>query len=401
MHWKQVPRSYDYLLALAVIALGVFSVVMIYASANAELIPQMIVGRDGGLWARQRMFIVSGAVLMIAFSFVDYHLITRFYLHIYGVMIVLLLWVMIRGADDYTGVARWIWIPVPFIGFLSMQPSEFAKIFMIIFLAKFLDIFSERFNRPVWLMLLVVLIVVPVGLVFVQPSFSASMVVLSVSLVVLFVGGLYWRTILIGAAVLAPLGVVVWFDLQRQTPIILTRIFGDWQWRRIESFLRPEYADEWARYQTERSLYAIGTGGLTGRGFMENPYVILGHNDFIFSVAASQFGFVGSAVLLGIVAFIIVRCIIIALNAIDIEGRLIAAGVAGMLIFETFFHVGVATDLLPNTGMPFPFLSYGGSMIWVHMIAMGIVLNIKLPRKPRSIFEEDAHSASSQEKTPT
>jgi rod shape determining protein RodA len=394
MHWKLVPRSYDYLLAIAVIALGIFGVEMIYASANAELIPAMIVGRDGGLWQRQLMFIISGAFLMVGFSMIDYHFISRFYIYIYGLMLVLLVVVMLVGADDHTGVARWIWIPVPFIGVLSMQPSEFAKIFMTIFLAKFLDVFRDKFNKPLWLLFVLILIVVPVLLVFMQPSFSASMVVLSISLVVLFVGGLYWRTILVGLAVLAPLGVVIWFDLRRQTPLIITRVLGDFQWRRIESFLRPEYADPWARYQTERSLYAIGTGGLTGRGYLQNPYVILGHNDFIFSVAASQFGFVGAAVLLGVTGFIIVRCILIALKAVDLEGRLIAAGVAGMLIFETFFHVGVATDLLPNTGMPFPFLSYGGSMIWVHMIAMGMVLNVALPRKPKSIFEEETEKTA-------
>jgi len=295
---------------------------------------------------------------------------------------------MVVGADDNTGVARWLWIPNPFGRAQSIQPSEFAKIFMTIFLAKFLDVFRDRFNRPLWLLLVVALIVLPVLFVFLQPSFSASMVVLSISLVVLFVGGLYWRTIIVSLAVFAPVGVVVWFDLQRQTPIILTRILGEWQWRRIESFLRPELASEWARYQTERSLYAIGTGGLTGRGFLENPYIILGHNDFIFSVVASQYGFVGAVVLLGVVAFIIVSCIRTALKAADIEGRLIAAGVAGMLIFETFFHVGVATDLLPNTGMPFPFLSYGGSMIWVHMIAIGMVINVGLPRKPKSMFDQ-------------
>jgi rod shape determining protein RodA len=388
MDWKRVLRSYDYFLAVAVIALGIFGVVMIFTAVHADAVPNWITVRDGGLWTRQRMFIISGALLMIGFSLVDYHWVTRFYIYIYGLMVVLLVVVRLIGADDATGVARWIWVPIPFIGDLSMQPSEFAKIFIIIFLAKFLDFHRDRFNKPAWLGLVLALIIFPVVLVFMQPSLSASMVVLSISLTILFVGGLYWRTILISFAVLAPLGVVIWFDLRREVPIIVTRILGEFQWRRIESFLRPDYVDIWARYQTERSLYAIGTGGLTGRGFLDTPYVILGHNDFIFSVAAAQFGFVGASILLGVTAFVIFRCIMIARKAVDMEGRLIAAGVAGMLIFETFFHVGVATDLLPNTGMPFPFLSYGGSMIWVHMIAIGIVLNVGLPRKPKSIFSE-------------
>lgn len=384
MDWKRVLRSYDYLLAVAVIALGIFGVVMIYSSAWAEAVPLHIAYPMRGMWRRQAAFVGSGAVLMIGFSMIDYHWITKFFVYGYGLMMLMLVSVLFFGVGD--GPTRSL--PIPGTG-ISVLPSEFAKILMTIFLAKFIATFHERINKPVWLALLLVLIIVPVFLVFEQPSFSASMVVLSISLVVLFVGGLYWRTIAVGAAVAAPIGVMIWFDLQRAAPIFLTRIFSEFQWRRIESLLRPEYAHPDDIRQTLGSLYAIGTGGLTGRGFLQNPYVILGHNDFIFSVAASQFGFVGAVLLLAAVAFVVVKCVMIALKSPDLEGRLIAAGVAGMLIVETFFHVGVATDLLPNTGMPFPFLSYGGSMIWVHMIAMGIVLNIGLPRKPKSMFEEE------------
>jgi len=121
---------------------------------------------------------------------------------------------------------------------------------------------------------------------------------------------------------------------------------------------------------------------------MNNSHVIHGHNDFIFSIIAQQFGFVGAAVLLAAIALIIIRCILISLRAADLQGRLIAAGVAGMLIFETFVHVSVTTNFLPNTGMPFPFLSFGGSMIWVHMMAIGVVLNVKLPRK-KGYFDDE------------
>ena len=389
MNWKQVLKSYDYPLAIATIALGIFGIVMIYAAIHADAIPLSVTVDHYSLWVRQRLFIISGVVLMLGFSLIDYHFITRRYWWLYGAMIFLLIVVRLAGADDATGTARWLWIPVPGGNWLSMQPSEFSKIIMILFLAKFLDIHRERFNRPLWLGLVLLSIGLPVVLVVLQPSLSAGMVILSISLVVLFVGGLYYRTILVGIAMLAPVGVMLAVDMRRDEPIILSRLLGDFQWRRIETFLNPDYASADAILQTQGSLFAIGTGGLTGRGFMNNPYVILGHNDFVFSVAANQFGFVGSVILLAVIGFIIVRCIHIALKAVDMQGRLIAAGVAGMLIVETFFHVGVATDLLPNTGMPFPFVSYGGSMIWVHMIAMGLVLNVKLPRIPKSIFAEE------------
>jgi rod shape determining protein RodA len=385
--YKNVIKSYDYLLFAAVIAIGVFSIFMVYSAGNSPNTPVSINAMFGGLWARQRIYIISGAVLMLAFSFIDYHYITRFYLYIYAVMIALLVVVMILGADDGTNVARWISVPIPVIGNLSLQPSEFAKLFMILFLAKYFDVMKDRFNHILWLGLVLILIAVPVYLVMEQPSLSASLVVLTISVIVLFAAGLYYRTIIIGMVLMAPVIILTWLDLQRAEPIFLTRILGEFQWRRIETWRNPVLGC-YNFMQTQQSLYAISSGGLTGRGFLNNSHVIHSHNDFIFSIVANQFGFAGAVVLLAVIAIVIVRCVLIALRAPDTEGRLIATGVAGMLIFETFVHVGVTTNFLPNTGMPFPFLSFGGSMIWVHMIAIGIVLNIKIPRT-KSMFRNE------------
>ncbi|MCL2286513.1 MAG: FtsW/RodA/SpoVE family cell cycle protein [Firmicutes bacterium] len=384
---KDILKAYDYLLAVAVIAIGVFGIFMIYAFGNGYGTPISVNAVFGGLWTRQRIYIISGTVLMIIFSFIDYRFITRFYLYIYGFMMALLIVVMIIGADDGTNVARWIRIPIPGLGDISMQPSEFAKLFMILFLAKFFDIKKETFNHVLWLGLVLILIVVPVFFVMRQPSLSASLVVLSLSITILFVAGLYYRTILIGLVLMAPVAIMTWLDLQRAEPLFLTEILGEFQWRRIETWRNPVLGCDHFM-QTQQSLYAISSGGLTGRGFLNNSHVIHGHNDFIFSLVANQFGFVGGAIVLGAMAFIIARCILIALRAADMEGRLIAAGVAGMLIFESFVHVSVTTNFLPNTGMPFPFLSFGGSMIWVHMMAIGIVLNVGLPRK-KTMFNDE------------
>ena len=384
---KEVLRNYEYLLAVTVILIGVFGILMVYAFGNSPGTPQFIVNQFGGLWERQRVYIISGAIIMVLVSFIDYHYITRFYLYIYGLMIVLLVLVMLTGVDDGTNVARWIWIPIPGVGRISMQPSEFSKLFMIIFLAKFLDIKKDTFNKVWWVGIVLVLIVVPVFLVTRQPSLSASLVVLFTSLTVLFVAGLYYRTILVGIGIISPVVVLLWLDLQREVPVILPRIINQWQLRRITTWQNPIIgSDEF--HQTQSSLRAISAGGLTGRGFLNNSYVANGHNDFVFSLVAEQFGFIGAAVLLAVIAFVIFKCIRIGQRAQDMEGRLIATGVAGMLIFETFVHVSVTTNLLPNTGMPFPFLSFGGSMIWVHMIAMGMVLNVALPRK-RSMFDDE------------
>jgi len=390
---RDALKSYDYFMALAVIVIGVFGVIMIFAFGNAPATPVQVNRQFGDAWVRQLAYIISGAVLMVAISCIDYRYITKFYIYIYGFMMSFLIVVMLIGADDATGVARWIWVPIPGIGRVSMQPSEFSKLFMILFLAKFLDINKERFNKVWCLGLVLILIAVPVFLVLLQPSLSASLVILSLSLTILFVAGLYWRTIIIGLGILTPVGVLAWLDMMRAEPLFLTRLLGNFQWVRIETWRNSVFGmgevlgtDQFR--QTQQSLYSISAGGITGRGFLNNSHVIHGHNDFIFSIVAEQFGFVGAAILLAAIAFVIVRCILIALRAADMQGRLIAAGVAGMLIFETFVHVSVTTNFLPNTGMPFPFLSFGGSMIWVHMMAMGMVLNVGLPRT-KGFFEDE------------
>jgi rod shape determining protein RodA len=388
MEWRDCLKSFDYALALAVIGLSVFGVVMVYAATNAEATPLSVVIMDGGMWRSQRLFVVSGVVLMLAFAAVDYRFVSRLYLYIYVLMVALLVLVLIVGAEDTTGTSRWFRFYLPVVGMMSIQPSEFAKWFMVIFLAKLLDVKKERFNHILWLIPITAAVAVPLYLVMRQNALSATLVILFISLVVLFVAGLYYRTILIALLILVPVAALIWLDLQRADTLFTHYFLEPYQMLRIRTALDPTAAHPDHVLQLEGSLYAIGTGGLTGRGFLQNPHVIFGHNDFIFSVVAAQFGFAGGAAVLGALALIIVKSILIALRAEDMTGRLIAAGVAGMLLFETFVHVGVGVGMLPVTGMPLPFMSSGGSMLWGHMMAIGMVLNVGLPRR-KSFFEED------------
>jgi len=374
---KQNLRAFDYPLAILVTALSAFGVMMVYAVA--ELQP-----RYAALPAQQQFHVITGVVVMLVVAFIDYRFIARFYIPIYLLCLALLVAVLIIGPDDITRTARWIRIP---IFNMSIQPSELAKIFLIIFLAAFVDK-RENINRLLWFLLYLAMVVIPVVLVERQPSLSASMVLLAIGLIILFVGGLYFRTIIISAALALPVVILFYFDMMRQEPLFITRILNERQWQRVQTFLYPiPGSDEFL--QMERSLFAIGSGGLYGRGFMENTtFVIHGHNDFVFAVAAEQFGFVGSLVLLTVIGAVIIKCFLVAYRATDKLGQLIAAGVAGMLLFETFVNVGVVTGVLPNTGMPFPFMSYGGTHMWTHMAAIGLVLNIGLSQS-RSMFESD------------
>jgi rod shape determining protein RodA len=322
---------------------------------------------------------------MLALAFIDYQFIGKFYILIYAVCVLLLLAVRFFGSYDPDSIVRWILITLPGRT-ISIQPSEFAKLFMIIVLAKFIDKHKENFNHILMLLVIMVGIAVPFALIVLQPSLSASVVVLAVSLLVVFTGGLYYRTIFIALLIAIPLAVFGWMDMQREDPLIIDKILTDDQLERLTTFQDPEPGSDQMR-QLEGSLYSIGSGGMYGKGFGNNTYIIYGYNDFVFSTAAEQFGFVGSMCILGAVALVIIKCVFIALRAYDLQGRLIAAGVAGMLLIETFMHVGIGTGMLPVTGVVFPFLSAGGSITWVHMAAIGFVLNIAQPRE-KTMFDK-------------
>jgi rod shape determining protein RodA len=211
-----------------------------------------------------------------------------------------------------------------------------------------------------------------------------------VLLVELFVAGLDYKYILIGAVVVAAAVVFICWDVQKTEPLIMDRILQNHQITRIRTFLDPvEGSNEY--YQTIKSINAIGSGQVTGKGLYQGTlnqlsYLPEPHNDFIFSVIGEEFGFVGCVCVLALEFFIVFRCILVAMSCRDIFSQLTVAGIAGMLAFQTFVNAGVATSIIPNTGMSLPFVSYGGSSMWANMAAVGLVLNIG-GRRSKSLFE--------------
>jgi len=332
-------------------------------------------------YSSQRLFFASGIAVLAVFTVVDYHFIARFYWPLYALMIVLLIAVMIMGANDPTNTARWIRI-----GKFAIQPSEFSKIFIIVFLAKFIDNRQESINNIGVLGLLALLVIVPFVMILRQPALSASLVTAAVAVCVIFSSGLKFKYVLIALLIIAPIVVLFNWDLHNSPHVFIDKVLGEYQMQRIDTFRNPvPHSDE--AYQTESSLRSIGSGMLDGKGYKQGSYIPYGENDFIFSVIGEQFGFIGCSCVLIAVFLVIGKCIVIANRAPDPLGRLIAIGVAGKLGFEVFINVGVATAIIPNTGMPFPFLSSGGSSMWVNMACIGLVLNVGL-FKAKSIFKE-------------
>lgn len=372
---KKLFLHFDYALILFVAALAVFGTIIIGSATKIN------VYGESKTFTSQIIWFSVGVVLMFAAAVIDYHFITRFYLIFYAVNLMLLILVLFVGSGD--GVSRWIF---------GIQPSEFSKVFMIIFLAKMADKYREKINELPILALLVLSDFIPAVLIKMQPSLSASLVTVIILAAILFLGKLSFKYIGIIGILVGIAAAVLVIDILSGNHIILRNFLKDYQLNRIDGAINLDLTgNDQATYQTRNSVWAIGSGQLKGKGLYNGTvnqlnYLPESHNDFIFAVIGEEFGFVGCVGVIGVMLVIIVKVIIIAGKAMDNLGMLICGGVCSMFAFQTFINVGVATGLLPNTGMPFPFVSYGGSAMLVNMICVGLVLNVGL-RKPKSLFE--------------
>ena len=206
----------------------------------------------------------------------------------------------------------------------------------------------------------------------------------------MFVAELDYRLIGKILIIVVPIIGIIVLDSIREDPLFVDLVLKDYMITRIRDLVIQDPGSE-TYYQTMKSISAISSGQLTGKGLYQGTlnqlsYLPEPQNDFIFSAIGEEFGFLGCMLVLALLFFIIVRCIMIAMEARDMKERLIAAGVAGMFVFQTFVNVGVATGIMPNTGMSLPFVSSGGSSLWTNMVAVGLVLNIDL-RHSRTLFE--------------
>lgn len=372
---KKMFLYFDYTLFIFVIGLAIFGTIIIGSATKIN------VYGESAQFTGQIMWLIVGVVLMLIVTFTDYHIITKFYPVFYALNIFLLILVLFMGSGD--GVSRWIF---------GIQPSEFSKIFMIIFLAKLIDKYNERINELPILFLVILSDIVPAVLIKMQPSLSASLVTLMILLAMLFLGKISFKYIGILGIIALIVGVLFAIDILSGQHIILSKFLNPYQIGRIDGALSLDITgNDSSTYQTRNSVWAIGSGQLRGKGLYNGTinqlnYLPESHNDFVFAVIGEEFGFVGCVGVLAVMIIILIRMLIIAGKAMDNQGLLIAGSVCAMFAFQTFVNAGVATGLLPNTGMPFPLVSYGGSAMIVNMMCVGLVLNVGL-RKPKSLFE--------------
>mgnify|MGYP003296469892 FL=1 len=279
---------------------------------------------------------------------------------------------------EVNGSKRWI-----NIGF-QFQPSELAKILLILFFAQFIMKYKDKINSPRILVTLVLLLAVPLYLVYKEPDLSTSIMIIVTFCVMVFVGGLSYKIVFALLAVLIP-AVVAFFAIILKPDAEDTILHG-YQVTRILAWLEPEkYADSTA-YQQLNSITAIGSGQLFGKGLDNNViasvkngnFISEPQTDFIFAIVGEELGFVGSAGVVILVLLIVWECLLIARNAKDLAGSLIASGVGGLIGLQAFLNIAVATGLAPNTGIPLPFVSAGLTSMVALYIGMGFVLNVRL-----------------------
>lgn len=366
-------RDYDFKLIFLVLVASAVGILAI-GSAKESLQNKQIAG------------VLVGLVMMVVISLFDYSMLIKLNWIMYAANLVLLGAVIFSDAGDTGGGAqRWLEI-----GPLRFQPSETAKIILILFFAQFIMKHKEKFNTFKYIMLCVILVAIPWVLIFEQPDLSTSIIVLMVFCTIMFVGGLSYKVIVGILAVVVPAFLIfLGLALQPNSVLVEKEIIKQYQLNRILAFTNPEaYATEEA-YQQINSITAIGSGMLNGKGYKTNEissvingnYISEPQTDFIFAVIGEEFGFKGSVVVVLLLMFIALECFSVAAKAKDLSGRIIAGGMGGLVAFQSFVNIGVATFILPNTGLPLPFISYGLTSLWSLYIGMGFVLNVRLQSK--------------------
>ncbi|WP_304508717.1 FtsW/RodA/SpoVE family cell cycle protein [Anaerotignum sp.] len=378
MEWKKYIQNFDLMLLGAVAILTLFGLVAIASATHVNL------GESTTFVVKQSAFFIVGIILMLIAANIDYEYFSQFHIPIYFINLAMLLAVLLIGTGA-KGAVRWI-----AIGPLTIQPSEFSKIIMIFCMAQIIKLHYNKVNSLPFLAFLGVYVMVPIVLIQKQPALSASMVLIAIFCIQLFVSGLSYTFIRNVFIITVPFIVFVLWDVARENPLIMDKILETHQFNRVLSFVDPK-RDASLYYQTEKSISAIGSGQLTGQGLFSGTlnqlsYLPEPHNDFIFSVIGEEFGFIGCLFVLGVLLFIVFRCIVIAISSRNIFSQLVVTGIAGMFAFQTFVNAGVALGILPNTGMSLPFVSYGGSSMWTNMVAIGLVLNIR-KKETKSLFE--------------
>ena len=320
------------------------------------------------LYIKQAQWIIMGLFFMGIALCIDYRFISRYAYLIYALSIVCLVMVSLYGHATH-GSQRWM-----VIGGFFFQPSELVKLSMILALAKYFD--SHALDKKYSLRELSIpflIILIPFLFIIKQPDLGTALILLILFISITFFVGIQWRSFLAAVTSMIILTPIGWFFLK------------DYQKERILTFLNPERDPLGSGYHIIQSIIAVGSGGILGKGYLKGTqtqlkFLPVQQTDFVFSVFAEEWGFLGGLTLMILFLSLILWCLKTALNARDLVGMLISFGVTMLLFWEVFINIGMVLGLLPVVGIPLPLFSYGGSSMVVLMTSIGLVMNVSMRR---------------------
>ncbi|MCL6570397.1 MAG: rod shape-determining protein RodA [Bacillus sp. (in: Bacteria)] len=392
-YMKKVER-FDWTLTLLLFLFFLVSCAAIY-SAQAS-------GQYGGknFLVMQIFWYVAGAFIISISIFIDGYQYKRLSWYLYGFGLLLLIAVYIAPesiAPIRNGAKSWFIIPK--IG--SIQPSEFVKTFLILALSRVIA--SHHENHPekslkadfLLLLKLGITTAVPLGLIMLQPDLGTGLVILSILTGLILVSGISWKIILPIYSAGAALAALV-FYLVIQKPELLEKYLHvqTYQFNRIYAWLDPTNHATSSSYHLMKSLSAIGSGLITGKGFSNREvYIPEAHTDFIFSVIGEEYGFVGGSIVIGLFFLLIYHLIRTSLDTNDPFNTYVCTGIISVITFHVFQNIGMTIQVLPITGIPLPFISYGGSSLMGNMFAMGLVYSIRYHHKTYMFSSENSLSS--------
>ncbi|WP_311516483.1 rod shape-determining protein RodA [uncultured Anaerococcus sp.] len=368
---KKDIKDLDFILLFATLALSIFGLVVLYSAYGGQVKPIMT----------QFFATILGFIIILVLCTMDLDVIKKSYKFVYGLMLILLFMTLVfgRGLDEW-GSNSWV-----YIGSFSFQPSEIAKVGIIFSLAAYLDIHKADINDKKTLAKVIIMGGLPIGLILAQPDFGTSMVYVFFIFAMIFIGGISWKWI----GIFVGLGLVLGF-------VVLTNLSG-YRLDRIENFLDPSRDTSGSNWQQQQGLIAIGSGMLKGRGYLKGTqsqygYIPEKETDFIFSVLAEELGFIGAIIVISLFAILIMRLVILAKDSNNTFISLMITGIAGLLFIHIFENIAMTIGLMPVTGIPLPFFSYGGTFQLITLINIGLALSASMQKRQYDdgiIDEED------------
>lgn len=364
---KRILKNMEWWIVIWGIALSVIGLIALFSATSES---------DYNEFIKQIIWLIVSVVAMIVVMLIDYNALVNISPILYGISIVML--IVVLFTEPINGASSWFTI-----GDFAFQPSEFAKVAVILFLAfsvsKLQERGKEEINKPLKLVSILAIVGIPLALIIIQPDFGTAAAYIFALSLILFTAGISKKYIITTILLIAILA-----------PIIYIYILPNHAKTRIEIFLNPEADPRGAGYNVIQSKLAIGAGGLTGMGLLSGNQTQLGYlhpktTDFIFSVIGEEMGFIVSSAVVILYILLITKTIYIAKTAKDDEGSYISIGIAGVFLFHMLENIGMTMGMLPITGVPLLFVSYGGSSMIISFICLGLLLNISGKRK-KTIF---------------